>query len=76
MTSTPVQPVRVYETPITLQNLLKFANLVPSGGEAKIAITAGQVTVNGATETRRGRKLSAGDVVGYAGKFFEIVTGD
>ena len=48
---------------ITLDALLKATGLVSSGGEAKVFITAGRVHVNGEAETRRGRKLRAGDEV-------------
>ena len=53
---------------IRLQELLKFAALVSTGGEAKLAISGGEVTVNGEICTQRGRKLRAGDVVHYAGR--------
>lgn len=48
---------------ITLDALLKASGLVASGGNAKALIAAGTVSVNGRTETRRGRKLRPGDVV-------------
>jgi ribosome-associated protein len=48
---------------ITLGQALKAANLVGSGGEAKVLIQGGVVRVNGEVETRRGRKLEKGDVV-------------
>jgi ribosome-associated protein len=48
---------------IKLDQFLKLAGVVRSGGEAKIVIQSGQVTVNGHVETRRGRKLRHGDVV-------------
>ena len=48
---------------IKLQDLLKFANLVESGGEAKERIQGGEVQVNGELCTQRGRKLRPGDVV-------------
>lgn len=48
---------------IKLDSLLKLANLVMSGGEAKLLIMDGQVKVNGEIETRRGRKLYPGDRV-------------
>lgn len=51
---------------IKLDSLLKLANLVMSGGEAKLLIMDGQVKVNGELETRRGRKLYAGDRVEVA----------
>ena len=48
---------------ITLDALLKATGLAGSGGEAKMLILDGQVQVNGNPETRRGRKLRAGDEV-------------
>jgi ribosome-associated protein len=48
---------------ITLGQALKAANLVGSGGEAKVLVQAGEVLVNGEVETRRGRQLKEGDVV-------------
>jgi len=49
--------------PLTLDQFLKFVGVVGSGGQAKLAIQDGYVTVNGELETRRGRKLAPGDVV-------------
>ena len=57
---------------IKLQDLLKFANLVESGGEAKEAVQKGLVTVNGEVCTMRGKKLRPGDVFAYQGRQFEI----
>jgi ribosome-associated protein len=48
---------------ITLDALLKATGLAGSGGDAKRLIVAGEVSVNGAVETRRGRKVRAADVV-------------
>ena len=48
---------------IKLDALLKLANAVSSGGQAKLAIQEGEVTVNGAVCTQRGKKLRPGDVV-------------
>jgi ribosome-associated protein len=48
---------------IALGQALKVANVVGSGGEAKVLIQMGEVRVNGEVETRRGRKLQKGDVV-------------
>jgi ribosome-associated protein len=55
------------EGSIELQDVLKKLALVPSGGAAKRAIQAGEVLVNGAVETHRARRLSAGDEVQFAG---------
>ena len=46
-----------------LDQFLKWKNFASSGGEAKLFIKSGSVKVNGATETRRGRKLNKGDKV-------------
>ena len=53
---------------IKLDALLKFANLVSSGGEAKIRIAEGEVLVNGEACTRRGKKLRSGDTVELDGE--------
>lgn len=57
---------------IRLQDLMKLAELVSSGGEAKVLIQDGQVTVNGETCLQRGRKLRPGDVVRYAGRICKV----
>lgn len=46
---------------VKLQDLLKLANLVASGGEAKERIQGGEVKVNGEVCTMRGKKLRPGD---------------
>jgi ribosome-associated protein len=48
---------------IRLGQLLKAAGLVDTGGEAKLLLAEGLVTVNGEVETRRGRQLVPDDVV-------------
>lgn len=53
---------------IKLQDLLKLASLVSTGGEAKLRILEGEVTVNGEVCTMRGKKLRPGDVVAFAGR--------
>jgi ribosome-associated protein len=57
---------------IELDKFLKLAALAATGGEAKQIVKSGLVLVNGQSETRRGRKLRAGDVVEYAGERYEI----
>jgi ribosome-associated protein len=49
--------------PITLGQFVKLAGFVATGGDAKLTVTSGHVTVNGEIEARRGRKLAFGDVV-------------
>ena len=53
---------------IKLEALLKLANLVGSGGEAKVLIQEGQVSVNGDVCTMRGKKLRPGDRVTFRGR--------
>jgi ribosome-associated protein len=53
---------------IKLQDLLKFANLVSTGGEAKIRILEGEVTVNGEVCEMRGKKIRPGDIVVFDGE--------
>ena len=48
---------------IKLDALLKFADLVSSGGEAKLLIQDGLVSVNGVVCTMRGKKCIPGDIV-------------
>ncbi len=57
---------------ITLGQALKAANLVGSGGEAKVLVQTGEVLVNGEVETRRGRQLREGDVVEVGDERLEI----
>lgn len=56
----------------TLGRALKAAGLVGTGGEAKVLIQAGEVSVNGDVETRRGRRLEVGDVVEVGDERLEI----
>ena len=58
-----METITIHTEFIKLQDLLKFANLVSSGGEAKERIQGGEVTVNGEICTQRGRKLRPGDRV-------------
>ena len=53
---------------IRLGQFLKLADLIDTGGEAKILIASGDVTVNGEVDTRRGRQLRTGDVVVVQGR--------
>ena len=48
---------------ITLNVLLKIADIIPTGGMAKAFLAENSVLVNGVSENRRGRKLYHGDVI-------------
>lgn len=50
---------------VELYKILKFEGLSGSGGEAKAAIEAGLVQVNGEVETRKRRQINAGDVIEF-----------
>lgn len=67
--------VPIREEPIELVQFLKFAGLFGSGGEAKLAVTGGQVELNGVTETRKGKKLKAGDKVRVNGQTLVVAVG-
>jgi ribosome-associated protein len=58
---------------IRLGQLLKLADVVDSGGEARDLLESEAVTVNGEPETRRGRQLHPGDVVCAIDTVLEIV---
>ena len=64
---TNVQEVPITTEFIKLQDAMKFANLVESGGEAKVVIQEGSVGVNGEVCTQRGRKLRPGDSFTFDG---------
>ncbi|MDD7739038.1 MAG: RNA-binding S4 domain-containing protein [Fusicatenibacter sp.] len=64
--------IHLREEYIKLGQALKAANLVGDGAEAKLVIQDGQVKVNGEVDTRRGRKLYAGDLVSYDGNEIKI----
>jgi ribosome-associated protein len=57
---------------LTLGQALKAVSVAGTGGEAKVLIQAGEVTVNGEAETRRGRKLEIGDVVEVGNERMEV----
>ena len=58
----------------TLGRALKAAGLVGTGGAAKVLIQAGEVSVNGEVETRRGRRLEEGDVIEVGDERLEVAT--
>ncbi len=58
---------------IKLGQLLKKANMMSSGVDAKMVILDGLVSVNGEVELRRGKKLYPGDVVTFEGESVKVV---
>lgn len=67
-----MQTIYLRDDFIKLGQALKAAGLVESGVDAKFAIQDGLVRVNGQKETRRGKKLVAGDEVFYNGETIKI----
>lgn len=61
---------------IKLQDLLKFASLVGTGGEAKVLIQEGAVSVNGEICTQRGKKIRPGDDVQIADIILTVAYAD
>ncbi|MCL6639990.1 MAG: RNA-binding S4 domain-containing protein [Candidatus Rokubacteria bacterium] len=61
------QVVTIHTGTIALGALLKWAGVVATGGEAKALIAARRVLVNGQVETRRARRVGAGDLVAVQG---------
>ena len=64
--------IRDDEEYITLNVLLKLADIISTGGMAKIYLQENVVLVNGEEENRRGRKLYRGDVVEVDNKAFIV----
>lgn len=67
-----MEVIHLRDDHIKLGQAMKAAGLVGTGVEAKFEIQDGLVRVNGETETRRGKKLVAGDIVEYNGKTVKI----
>jgi ribosome-associated protein len=65
--------IRIRGEMIRLGQLLKLADLVDSGGEARDLLEDEEVLVNGERETRRGRQLHPCDVVSATDTVLEIV---
>lgn len=67
-----MKKIEINREPVELYKILKFEGMVASGGEAKAVIEAGEVSVNGETETRKRKKIIAGNVIEFQGEKYEI----
>ncbi len=69
-----MEEIKITTDFIKLDQLLKFANLTENGADAKFLVQNGYVSVDGETDTRRGRKLKGGEVVeiSYEGQNFTV----
>ena len=64
--------IETEQQPIELYKLLKIANLVSGGGEAKVAISEGYVLLNGEVETQKRKKIFNGDIIEFNGDLVEL----
>jgi len=55
--------VKINKAPVELYKILKFENIVFSGGEAKFMIVDGFVEVNGSIEKQKRKKIYPGDII-------------
>ena len=61
-----MRDVKITREPVELYKILKFEGLVASGAEAKTVIENGLVMVDGERETRKRKKMMAGDIIEFA----------
>ena len=71
-----MEKIPIHTEFIKLQDFLKFANAVESGGMAKNMIVNEEVKVNGEVCTMRGKKLRPGDRVEFMGVCYEVTNED
>ena len=64
--------VEITTEPVELYKILKFEGMVSSGAEAKYVIADGQVIVNGEIETRKRKKIVAGDIIEFSDEKIQI----
>lgn len=67
------EKIEIYTDFIKLDNIVKFSGLAATGGEAKMLIQNGDITVNGEVCTMRGKKIREKDIVGYKDRRIEVV---
>ena len=58
---------------VELYKILKFEGLADSGGNAKQAIEDGLVSVNGEIETRKRKKIRAGDQIDFIDHHIDVI---
>ena len=70
--SIEMRDVEITKEPVELYKILKFEGIASSGGEAKAAIAEGLVMVNGEVETRKRKKIVAGDIIEFGDEKIRI----
>ena len=64
--------ITIFTDYITLGQFLKLADIIESGGEAKLFLAQNHVIIDGEEDNRRGRKLRGGEIVEVLGQKYEI----
>lgn len=67
-----MRDIEISREPIELYKVLKLGGLASSGGEAKMIIEQGLVSVNGSTETQKRKKIVSGDTIACREESFQI----
>lgn len=67
-----MEKIKIQTEYIRLDSLLKLTGTVDTGGQAKLAIQSGAVTVNQEPCTMRGKKLRPGDKISHQGKEYQV----
>ena len=67
-----MRKVIINKEPVELYKILKFEGLVATGGEAKLVIGDGQVSLNGSIETQKRKKIVDGDIIVFSGETIQV----
>ncbi|MFL0803972.1 MAG: RNA-binding S4 domain-containing protein [Agarilytica sp.] len=68
-----MKDIEISKEPVELYKILKFEGLAASGAEAKLVIADGLVSLNGAIETQKRKKVVSGDVIEFNGEKFNVM---
>ncbi|MBL4941423.1 MAG: RNA-binding S4 domain-containing protein [Colwellia sp.] len=68
--------IQLDQQPIELCKLLKIANLVAGGGEAKVVISEGYVLLNGEVEYQKRKKIYHNDIVEFNGETLQVIVNE
>ena len=67
-----MENISIKDEYVTLGQFLKIANIISTGGEAKLFLSSNEVFINGESDNRRGRKLYKGDNLEILGVKYKI----
>jgi len=67
-----IKEIKIESEYITLGQFLKIADIISSGGEAKVFLACNRILINNEEDNRRGRKLYKDDIVEIDGKRYKI----